>query len=210
MNTISRLLNWELEEIKSLNPIYKTTFIPKSEKGRCITGPHHKISTLAGMEDSLYRLEKSIYAPVIIPQPVVIPPTVNDTLNGELGSSNNSDSLAPTVPLYLSYHKVKSQENLKNIALKYNVTVENLMEWNALRSTSIYVGQKLKVYTAEAPQVVPTPTPPAPAKKYYNVRSGDTFGKIAQRHNMTLEQLKKINPGINISRLTVGQRIRVK
>jgi LysM repeat protein len=58
--------------------------------------------------------------------------------------------------------------------------------------------------------VVPTPTPPAPAKKYYNVRSGDTFGKIAQRHNMTLEQLKKINPGINISRLTVGQRIRVK
>jgi membrane-bound lytic murein transglycosylase D len=210
MNTISRLLNWELEEIKSLNPIYKTTFIPKSEKGRCITGPHHKISTLAGMEDSLYRLEKSIYAPVIIPQPIVIPPTVNDTVNGEVGSSNNSDSLAPTVSLYLSYHKVKSQENLKNIALKYNVTVENLMEWNALRSTSIYVGQKLKVYTAEAPQVVPTPTPPAPAKKYYNVRSGDTFGKIAQRHNMTLEQLKKINPGINISRLTVGQRIRVK
>jgi membrane-bound lytic murein transglycosylase D len=210
MNTISKLLNWDLNEIKALNPVYKTTFIPKSEKGRCISGPNYLISTLAGMEDSLYKLEKSIYSPVIVPPTIIQSPTINDTINGEAGSSSSTDSLAPTVPLYLSYHKVKSQENLKNIALKYNVTVENIMEWNNLRSTSIYVGQKLKVYTAEAPQVAPTPPPPAVTKKYYNVRSGDTFGKIAQRHNLTLDQLKKINPGINISRLTVGQKIRVK
>jgi len=211
MNTISKLLNWDLEEIKSLNPIYKTTFIPKSEKGRCITGPNYKISTLAGMEDSLYRLEKSIYSPVTLPQQVNSIPTVNDTLNGNIGS-NNSDSLVITVPLYLSYHKVKSQENLKNIALKFNITVENIMEWNALRTTSIYVGQKLKIYTADAPPVASTPAPTTPTvtKKYYNVRSGDTFVKISQRHNMTMDQLKKINPGINISRLTVGQKIRVK
>jgi LysM repeat protein len=210
MNTISKLLDWDLNEIKALNPVYKTTFIPKSEKGRCISGPNHLISTLAGMEDSLYRLEKSIYSPVIITPQVIQNPIVNDTINGEIGSSNSSDSLAPTVPLYLSYHKIKSQENLKNIALKYNVTVENLMEWNNLRSTSIYVGQKLKVYTAEAPQVEVIPTPPAAIKKYYNVRSGDTFVKIAQRHNMTMDKLKKLNPGTNISRLIVGQKIRVK
>jgi LysM repeat protein len=59
--------------------------------------------------------------------------------------------------------------------------------------------------------VVPvTPPPPVATKKYYNVRSGDTFGKIAQRHNLTMDQLKKINPGINISRLTIGQKIRIK
>ena len=116
----------------------------------------------------IYKLEKSIYSPVIVPPTIIQSPTINDTINGEAGSSSSTDSLAPTVPLYLSCHKVKSQENLKNIALKYNVTVENIMEWNNLRSTSIYVGQKLKVYTAEAPQVAPTPPPPAVTKKYYN------------------------------------------
>jgi len=210
MNSISKLLDWDLNEIKALNPVYKTTFIPKSEKGRCISGPNHLISTLAGMEDSLYRLEKSIYSPVIIAPQIIQNPIVNDTINGEISSSNTSDSLAPTVPLYLSYHKIKPQENLKNIALKYNVTVENLMEWNNLRSTSIYVGQKLKVYTAEVPQVEVPPTPPVATKKYYNVRSGDTFVKIAQRHNMTMDQLKKLNSGTNINRLIVGQKIRVK
>jgi len=208
MNTISRLLNWDLEEIKALNPIYKTTFIPKSINGRCITGPHYKISSLAGLEDSLYKLEKAIYAPVIV-QPTNI--IINDTLSGEIGSTNSPDSLA--TPLYTSIHVVKAQENLKNIALKYNVTIENIMEWNTLRTTSIYVGQKLKIFTSEQIQIVQTPTtntPPAATKKYYNVRSGDTFVKIAQKHNMTMDQLKKLNPGINVSRLTVGQQLRVK
>ena len=129
----------------------------------------------------MYKLEKSIYSPVIVPPTIIQSPTINDTINGEAGSSSSTDSLAPTVPLYLSYHKVKSQENLKNIALKYNVTVENIMEWNNLRSTSIYVGQKLKVYTAEAPQVAPTSPPPAVTKKYYNVRSGSSSTRSGHR-----------------------------
>jgi LysM repeat protein len=129
-----------------------------------------------------------------------------------VGLPSTTDSLAPALPLYLNYHKVKSQENLKNIALKYNVTVEKIMDWNTLRTTSIYVGQKLKIYTDEQIQVelAPKNTTPPVTKKYYNVRSGDTFVKIAQRHNMTMDQLKKINPGVNINRLTVGQKIRVK
>jgi len=212
MNTISKLLDWDLSEIKELNPVYKTTFIPKSEKGRCISGPNQLISSLAGMEDSLYRLEKSIYSPVIIPPQITQNQIVKDTTNSEVGLPSTTDSLAPPLPLYLNYHKVKSQENLKNIALKYNVTVEKIMDWNTLRTTSIYVGQKLKIYTDEQIQVelAPKNTTPPVTKKYYNVRSGDTFVKIAQRHNMTMDQLKKINPGVNINRLTVGQKIRVK
>jgi LysM repeat protein len=86
------------------------------------------------------------------------------------------------------------------------------MEWNGLRTTNIYVGQKLSVYSSQtAAPVIPAPTPPPPpAKKYYTVRSGDTFGKIAQRNNLTQSQLQRLNPGVRVNSISVGQRIRIK
>jgi LysM repeat protein len=61
--------------------------------------------------------------------------------------------------------------------------------------------------------VAPTPAPapkPVPAKKYYTVKAGDTFGKIASRNNLEQSQLKKLNPGVNVNNIVVGQRIRIK
>ncbi len=210
MNAISKIANWDIEDIKSLNPVFKTTFVPKTNNSRCLNGPFDKISLLAGMEDSLYKLDKALNTPVIVVPANIV---VNDSLQAKNDSTAvGTDSLSVNqvqVPQYLSIHKVRSQENLKNIALKYNVTIEKIMEWNSLRSTSIYVGQRLKIYTTE--QIVPVNTPPPPpAKKYYTVRSGDTFGKVAQRHNLTQNQLQRLNPGINVNRLSVGQRLRVK
>ncbi|MFM8596848.1 MAG: LysM peptidoglycan-binding domain-containing protein, partial [Flavobacteriales bacterium] len=111
----------------------------------------------------------------------------------------------------LLYHKVKTGENLRQIALRYNVSIEQLMEWNGLRTTNIYVGQKLSIYSSQtAPPPPPVPTPAPPAKKYYTVRSGDTFGKIAQRNNLTQSQLQRLNPGVKVNSISVGQRIRIK
>ena len=101
---------------------------------------------------------------------------------------------------------------MKNIALKYGVTVEQILEWNGLQTTNIYVGQKLKLYSSKtvAPTPPPAPKPVQPAKKYYTVKAGDTFGKIASRNNLDQAQLKKLNPGVNINNIIVGQRIRIK
>ena len=60
MATISKNLDWELQEIKDLNPIYKAEYIPASIKQRCVTGPLDKILLLVSMEDSLYLLENPI------------------------------------------------------------------------------------------------------------------------------------------------------
>jgi LysM repeat protein len=111
---------------------------------------------------------------------------------------------------------VKSGENLRQIAVRYNVSIEQLMEWNALRTTNIYVGQKLTIYTNQTqvqanPTPAPTtPTPAPPVKKYYTVRAGDTFGKIAQRNNLTQAQLQRLNPGVKVNSIDIGQRIRIK
>ena len=204
MNTIEQLAIWDLEEIKTLNPVYKSTYIPKTKPARCITGPMEKITLLVSMEDSLYILEKSIYDPVIVaPSPIE---GSNDTIQVNV-SLPLQDTLINKENL--KYHKVLSGENLKNISLKYNVSIEQLMEWNALRTTNIYIGQKLKLYSLEK-VIVAVPVVPKPVKKYYEVKSGDSFSRVAQKHNLTQGQLQNLNPGININRITVGQRLRIK
>jgi membrane-bound lytic murein transglycosylase D len=212
MTTIAKLISWDLEEIKSLNPVYKTTFIPKTKQPRCITGPFQQISLLVSLEDSLYALEKSIYSPN-----VVTPPVIRDT-SIIIPDSTVSQDTTSNLNKKLQYYKVKPGDNLKNISLKYNVSMQQIMEWNGLRTTNIYVGQRLKVYSDEVAvqnQASPSPTnnstpSPTPKKKYYSVRSGDNFSKIAQKYNMTLSQLQKLNPGVKINRIQVGQKIRVK
>lgn len=212
MNTIAQLATWDLEDIKALNPVYKTAFIPKMSPARCLTGPMEKINLLVSLEDSLYALEKSIYAPKPpAPKPIVVQQNNQQAIDSSFTNVQEIDSLKPSTE-NLQYHKVKSGENLKNIALKYGVTIEQILEWNGLQTTNIYVGQKLKLFSSKtvAPTPTPTPKPVQPAKKYYTVKAGDTFSKIASRNNLEQSQLKKLNPGVNINNIIVGQRIRIK
>ncbi len=44
----------------------------------------------------------------------------------------------------------------------------------------------------------------------YTVRSGDTSWKIARKHGLGREELIKLNPGVNLARLRIGQKVRVK
>jgi membrane-bound lytic murein transglycosylase D len=131
MATISKLMTWDLEEIKELNPIYKTAYVPKASPASCIYGPSDIISRLVGLEDSLYALEESIYFPKKpVPAPIVDSTKVKDTIIVEL-----KDTL----------HIVKIGETVKTIALKYNVNVEDIMTWNQLSTAILSVGQELKV-----------------------------------------------------------------
>jgi membrane-bound lytic murein transglycosylase D len=213
MQTIAKLVDWDLAEIQSLNPVYKTTYIPKMTPARCITGPLEKIGLIVGYEDSLYLLEEAIYHP----KPAIETPNQSsDTSDAaqqsitQTEATKDSTSTQTQPANNLIYHKVKSGENLRQIALRYNVSVEQVMEWNALRTTNIYVGQKLTIYSDQSAPVKQTTPPPPPVKKYYTVRAGDTFSKIAQRHNLTQAQLQRLNPGIKINTINIGQRIRVK
>lgn len=197
MKTIAQALDWELEQIQSLNPIYKTDYIPPSIKQRCITGPLDKITLLVGIEDSLYLLEN--------PTAVVNPFTQDTTSSLDSLQQGGGDSLSNN---YV-YYKIKAGETLKSIAQKFSITTEQLMEWNALQTANVYVGQRL---TIKQTNTVKPVTPPAPApkpKKYYTVKAGDTLSRIATKNNLTLAQLKKLNPGVgNVIR--VGDRIRIK
>lgn len=213
MSTISSLVGWNEEEIKTLNPIYKRDFIPETNPKQCIYGPIKYIGKLVSMEDSLYHLEASIYGS---PRTSSIPTPVQNPAAEETDSSAaNAVAETPgsTTAGNTFYHKVQAGENLGNIATKYGTTVNKIMALNGMSSTNIYVGQRLKIESTKAGSsttTTPVATTPSTQVKYYTVRSGDTFGKIAQRHGKSISQLKQLNPRINIERLSLGQKIRVR
>jgi LysM repeat protein len=60
--------------------------------------------------------------------------------------------------------------------------------------------------------VTPTKTKPAHRRRArtYTVQSGDTFGSIASKLGTTVAVLEHLNPGLDPTALSVGEKIRVK
>jgi LysM repeat protein len=54
-----------------------------------------------------------------------------------------------------------------------------------------------------------TTTTTAQEGEYYVVESGDTLGSIAERYDTTVDELVRLNPGVDPVALRVGDRIRV-
>jgi membrane-bound lytic murein transglycosylase D len=191
MEVIDSLVGWDIENIKALNPIYKTSYIPKDEKHKCITIPVSYLGKWIEMEDSIYALDSIIYE------------TLPEEEKEEIGEATS--------------HYVRSGENLGLIAERYGTSVSKLMNWNNLHSTRLRVGQKLVIYGADAPQPKKedkpesNDPPPTPTEgKIYTIQSGDNFWDIANKFDTTATKLQELNPGVDSSDLKVGQKIRVK
>lgn len=116
-------------------------------------------------------------------------------------------------------HKVKSGETLNQIALKNNVTVAEIKDWNNLKNTVIHPGDELiigrKPIVEETKDVLADSKQSTKQKKnnqfiYYTVQRGDTLWTIAQKHEgCSVEEIKKLNNIRNERSLKPGQKIKV-
>jgi membrane-bound lytic murein transglycosylase D len=291
METISQLISWDVEEIQSLNPVFKKTYIPLSSPIQCISGPLMKIGKLVSLEDSLYKLERQLYGGgnvrienpsnsakeeidnndldnvstkyifhkvrkgetlTRIAQKYGVSTTEIMNWNGlrstkvpygkvlkieqtisEPNKASAKDSVMGLVfydSLITVYHLVKRNESIEVIAQKFNVTVDNIKTWNNLNDNLLSINQKLLIITSlkfsragmvinlnKVDEVVvkdevkkPVEKIVSTQKKYYTIRSGDLFNRIAQKHGLSSAELKKLNPGVNPDRISVGQKMRVK
>jgi N-acetylmuramoyl-L-alanine amidase len=97
-------------------------------------------------------------------------------------------------------HIVKRGDTLENIALKYDITVAELMTFNNIKKKDrIYVKQKLKV-------------PSSPEEKsyvMYVVKRGDFLKEIAGRHHTTVIALRKLNNLKDKNHIYAGQRLKI-
>ncbi|MBE0557460.1 MAG: LysM peptidoglycan-binding domain-containing protein, partial [Proteobacteria bacterium] len=130
------------------------------------------------------------------------------------GSVNNG-------PGWLRY-QIKPGDTLEGIASEFGVSIDNLKNWNRLRSSRIMAGETLDVYTQpeERVRVIPTDPPGgksaskkssglgSDASRIYKVRSGDSLSEIARRYGTDVATLMRIN-GLSSSRISVGQQLTI-
>jgi membrane-bound lytic murein transglycosylase D len=164
MSTIEKLTSWSEDEVAALNPIYKTRYIPGTDPKQCITGPFSEIGKLVSFGDSLYNLEKSIYAPK--PKPVEVIDSSKLVLDSNGVVIKTPVILSPTVsdkPTTI-WHRVARGETLHSISVKYEVTVEEVKKWNYLRNNTAPLGRNLKIIKTNNPTITATPTNVIPEK----------------------------------------------
>lgn len=87
-------------------------------------------------------------------------------------------------------HIVEEGETFSIIAEKYNLKVSDLKEWNDLESDIIYPGQELRLTKPETTKKDKTDKTKA---KTHTVKEGENLTIIADKYNVTVEDLKKWN-----------------
>jgi membrane-bound lytic murein transglycosylase D len=114
-----------------------------------------------------------------------------------------------------STHTVKNGENLGLIASKYKCSVNDLKNWNNLKSNTIHPNQQLIVYKPTENLRASTGSASNSSGEdvqyiYHVVKSGDTLWDIAKQYDgVTVEDLKRLNKITNAHSLKPGQKLRV-
>jgi membrane-bound lytic murein transglycosylase D len=105
-------------------------------------------------------------------------------------------------------YRIARGDTLGGIARRFHVSIGQLRTWNGLPNSRIRAGRYL-IVNADGGTVASSGgggglTP----EGRYRVRSGDTLGKIAQRHGTTVSRLQSWN-NMRGTRINVGQTLRV-
>ena len=69
-------------------------------------------------------------------------------------------------------HIVKSGETLSQIALRYQVSVDQVRRWNRISGDGIFAGQQLELWSQSPPE-------------WYTVKKGDTLSEIARTYGLS-------------------------
>ena len=97
---------------------------------------------------------------------------------------------------------VKKGDSLYSIAKRYNTTVKDITKLNNLTSNSLTVGQLLIIAIDDNATSTPT------TYKDYVVKKGDSLYSIANKNNIIVDELKKIN-NLTSNMLSVGQVLKL-
>jgi|GEM_PF-2430794 len=136
--------------------------------------------------------------------------------NEQLVYKENNQIIQPVNKI--ETYVVKKGDYLGKIARQYNTSVTDLINWNNLKTNTIFVNQKLKIFlnnesntsitsdTELAHEEMFTQPEPIKTQKIYQVKSGDFLGKIANDHQLSVAELKKLN-NLTSSTIKVNQKL---
>ena len=110
---------------------------------------------------------------------------------GQVLRVSGATAPAPVAPpSNATRHTVVVGDTLTGIAFRYNATVDGIKSANGLVNDFIYVGQTLAVPGRAGTNAPPlAPQPPV----YYYVQAGDSLGRIAEIHGVSVGALAQLN-----------------
>ncbi len=140
-------------------------------------------------------------------------PTTPTNTNNDSNSSNATTTTAKT-------YTVKSGDSVWLIANKHGITIDQLRNWNNLKSDLIHPNQTLKVSNASTSsntvttkpvvnQTTAQTTTNTSNEKSHKVVSGDSLWMLSQKYNLSIAQLKTLN-SLTSDTIHVGQTLKVR
>ncbi|MBQ5887644.1 MAG: transglycosylase SLT domain-containing protein [Bacteroidaceae bacterium] len=118
----------DIEEIRALNPQFLKDIIPGENETYILRLTNSTITKFIENEEAVYNHDVEKYFPKV---------NIEKMLK-EAKENNGAGNLIR--------HKIKNGETLGGIALKYKVSVKQIMKWNNMKNSNIRAGKYLKIY----------------------------------------------------------------
>lgn len=220
LEEIAKMTNVSHNQMLNLNPELKMERIPYSPLPYTLRVPPQAATYLVTHADLIQQQYGTRREP----------PKANlATYTSNAASSSASYSAGSTADRgeNLIYYTVRSGDVVGAIAERYGVAASSISNWNNLRRYRIKVGQKLKIYTrgggapttarqiassaSPSNRIATQSAPTGTAARYHTVKKGETLWAIASQYSgLDVKKILALNSGLDPSRISVGQQIRVK
>ncbi len=150
-----------------------------------------------------------------------VPPAVQPDPVQPMPAPPSTFKASEAKPHYRIIHTVQKGETLFRVAKFYDVSVDNLKEWNNLTVNTVEIGQEITIYggnirpnfgiTDSTPPKNETLTPPSVQQEqsFHIVKAGETAFRISQIYRISVNQLLLIN-GLKSPNISVGQKLIIR
>ncbi|MCF8241847.1 MAG: LysM peptidoglycan-binding domain-containing protein [Melioribacteraceae bacterium] len=106
-------------------------------------------------------------------------------------------------------YKIKKGDSLGEIALKFDVSKNDLRLWNNLSGDKIIAGKTLKVKSTESPAAIGNDTEKSDANLIrHTIKPGDSIGKIAELYSVRISDIKSWN-NLRSNKIIAGNSLKI-
>lgn len=197
---ISAVVGIPVDELKNYNPQYIQNIIPGNSGEHILQLPFNYTVPFVEKEKEVYAYKDSVY----------FNPITKESIRKNAATSNGGDRV----------HIVKRGETLGHIAMKYHISVKNLMRWNGLSSKSVLrIGQRIRIYGGSGPAVSSSSggstssatTSKSGGYEWYTIKKGDTLLGIAYKFKgVSLNDILRLNGLNKNSKIYPGRKIKIR
>jgi membrane-bound lytic murein transglycosylase D len=110
-----------------------------------------------------------------------------------------------------TFHRVRRGETISEISDEYGVTQRELRTWNNLDGIGrIWIGQKLRVVSPDAPNPIPPQSGTVDARlRTHVVQRGETLEGLARRYGVSIQALRRANGLSDHATLRAGVALKI-